>query len=147
MTDSTYKTNRYNIPLINIIKMTGMNRLFFNENIFISSEKEKDYKLAFFAIRKIYNVYELPYPKTFITNTYTAEIAAIKYIFSEVNHILYIWHINCNILVKLKPIIKEQFNNSDDDNNKNNSRLKIILRKTDQLAEFLNKKFKKFKRH
>ncbi len=88
---------------------------------------EKNYKLIFFAIRKLYNIYELPYPKTFVINTYTAEIAAIEYIFPRVNHILYIWHINCNILAKLKPIIKEQFNSGDDDNNKNNSRSKIIL--------------------
>ncbi len=88
VTDSTYKTNRFNIPLINIIKMTGMNRSFFNGSIFIPGEKKKDYKLVFFAIRKLYNVYELPYPKTFVTNAYTAEITAIKYIFPEVNHIL-----------------------------------------------------------
>src|SRR6266511_1476190 len=40
ITDLTYKTNRFNIPLINIIKMTDMNRSFFNENIFIPGEKE-----------------------------------------------------------------------------------------------------------
>ncbi len=140
MTDLTYKTNRFNMPLINIIKMTSMNRLFFNESIFIPGEKEKNYKLVFFAIRKLYNVYELSYPKTFVTNAYTAEIAAMKYIFPRINHILYIWHINCNIQTKLKPIIKEQFNNSDDNNNEDNSRSEIILRKTNQLTKFLNKK-------
>ncbi len=140
VTDSTYKTNRFNMPLINIIKMTGMNRSFFGGNIFISDEKEKNYKLVFFAIRKLYNVYKLYYPKTFVTDACAAEITAIKYIFSGVNHILYIWHINCNILAKLKLIIKEQFNSGDDDDNGDNSRLEVILRKTNQLAKFLNKK-------
>src|SRR6266536_255902 len=89
MTDLTYKTNKFNKPLINIVEMTGMNRLFFGGNIFIPGEKEKDYKLVFFAIRKLYDVYELSYPKTFVTDAYIAKIAAIKYIFPEVNHILY----------------------------------------------------------
>ncbi len=140
MTDSTYKINRFNMSFINIIRMTGMNRSFFGGSIFISGEKEKNYKLVFFAIRKLYNVYELFYPKIFVTNACAAEIAVIEYVFFGVNHILCIWYINCNILVKLKPIIKEQFNSGDDDNDEDNSRLEIILRKTDQLAKFLNKK-------
>ncbi len=135
-----YKTNRFNMSLINIIRMTGINRSFFNGNIFIPGEKEKDYKFVFFAIRKLYNIYELPYPKTFVTDACAAEITVIKYIFPGVNYILYIWHINCNILAKLKSIIKEQFNNNDDDDNKDNSQLEIILRKTDQLTKFLNRK-------
>jgi len=106
VTDVIYKINRFNMPLINIIRMTSMNRLFFNGSIFIPGEKEKDYKLVFFAIRKLYNVYELSYLKIFVTDAYTAEIAAMECVFSGVNHILCIWHINCNILAKLKPIIK-----------------------------------------
>src|SRR6266536_5815518 len=140
VTNLTYKNKRFNMPLINIIGMTGMNRLFFGGSIFIPGEKKKDYKFVFFAIRKLYNVYELSYLMIFVTNACAAEIAAIECVFFGVNHILCIWYINCNILIKLKPIIKEQFNNGDDDNNEDNSRLEIILRKTNQFAEFLNKK-------
>src|SRR6266536_6056547 len=74
VTDLMYKTNRFNMPLVNIIGMTGMNRSFFDGSMFISGEKEKDYKLVFFAIRKLYDVYELPYSKTFVTDAYAAEI-------------------------------------------------------------------------
>ncbi len=66
-----------------------MNQLFFNGNIFILDEK-KDYKFVFFAIRKLYNIYELFYLKIFIIDIYIVKIAAIKYIFPEVNYILYI---------------------------------------------------------
>ncbi len=45
--DLTYKINRFNMFLVNIIRMIGINRLFFDENIFILDEKEKDYKLFF----------------------------------------------------------------------------------------------------
>jgi len=88
MTDLTYKINRFNMPLVNIIEMIGMNRLFFGGSIFIPGEKEKDYKLVFFAIRKLYDVYELLYSKIFVTDVCAAEIAAIECIFPGVNHIL-----------------------------------------------------------
>jgi len=88
VTDLTYKINIFNIPLINIVKMTDMNRSFFGGSMFIPNEKEKDYKLVFFAIRKLYDIYELPYPKIFVTDAYTAEIAAIECVFFGVNHIL-----------------------------------------------------------
>src|SRR6266536_5643522 len=39
VTDLIYKINRFNMSLINIIKMTGMNPLFFGGNIFIPGEK------------------------------------------------------------------------------------------------------------
>ncbi len=48
VTDLMYKINRFNISLVNIIEMTGMNRSFFGGSMFISGEKEKDYKLVFF---------------------------------------------------------------------------------------------------
>ncbi len=111
------------MPLINIIGMTGTNRNFFTESMFIPGERYEDYILVFFTIRKLYNVYELRYPLTFVTDAYPAEIAVIKRVFPGVNHILYIWHINCNILAKLKSLIKTQFNreNSKDVNNKADS--------------------------
>ena len=90
ITDSTYKTNIFQIPLVNIIKMTGTNRNFFTKSIFIPGERYEDYILVFFIIRKLYDVYKLRYLSTFVTNACPAEIAAIKRVFSGINHILYI---------------------------------------------------------
>ncbi len=47
MTDSTYKINRFNMSLVNIVGITDINRLFFGGSIFIPGEKKKDYKLVF----------------------------------------------------------------------------------------------------
>ncbi len=90
VTDLMYKINRFNMSLVNIIRITGMNRLFFGGSMFIPGEKEKDYKFIFFAIRKLYDVYKFPYSKIFVTDACAVEIAVIKYIFPGVNHILYI---------------------------------------------------------
>ncbi len=141
--DSTYKTNIFQIPLINIIGMTAQNRSFFTKNIFIPDEKEKNYKLIFYTIRKIYDNYGILYPSTFITDTCPAEIAAIKYIFPNINHILCIWHINYNILTKLKPLIKAQFDRENGNNVKNIINTQIFSQtrnKTKKLTKYLNVK-------
>ncbi len=130
--------------------MTGTNRNFFVGSIFILDKRYEDYILIFFTIRKLYNVYKLRYPSTFVTNTYPAEIAAIKRVFPNINHILCIWHINCNILAKLKSLIKTQFNreNSKDvDDEADSQTISQTQTKTEKLAEYLNAKWKKFKRH
>src|SRR6266536_5558520 len=98
------------MSFINVIRMTGTNRNFFTKSIFISGERYEDYILVFFAIRKLYDVYKLRYLLIFVTDTCPAEIAVIERVFPGVNHILCIWHINCNILAKLKSLIKTQFN-------------------------------------
>jgi len=131
------------MPLINIVGMIGQNRSFFIRNIFIPGEKEKNYKLVFYTIKKIYDNYEIPYPSTFITDACPAEIAAIKYIFPNINHILCIWHINCNILAKLKPLIKTQFDRENSNNIKNIINTQTFSQarnKIKKLTEYLNVK-------
>ncbi len=138
------------MPLINVIRMTDTNRNFFTRSMFIPDERYEDYILIFFTIRKLYNVYKLRYPSIFVINIYPAEIAAIKRVFPNINHILCIWHINCNILAKLKWLIKTQFNreNSKNINNEANSQtISQTQTKTEKLAEYLNAKWKEFKRH
>jgi len=62
----------------------------------------------------------LLYPETVVTDTNSAEIKILKRIFSNTNHIPCIFHVNNNILSKIKPKIKVEFNrenryNSDDE--------------------------------
>src|SRR6266536_4308048 len=45
--DTTYKTNKFRIPLVNIIKMISINRNFYTTNIFLAGEKKEDYDIIF----------------------------------------------------------------------------------------------------
>ncbi len=111
--------------------------------MFIPGEKQKNYKLVFYAIRKIYDNYGIPYPSTFITDACPAEIAAMECIFFNINYILCIWHINCNILIKLKPLIKAQFdreNGNDVENIVNAQIFSQARNKIKKLVEYLNVK-------
>ena len=102
--------------------MTGMNRNFYAASVFLAGEKEEDYDIIFSDFKILYDFWKLLYSVTFITDSCETEIKVLKKIFSEVNHILYIFHINNNILVKLKPKIKIKYNRENDltsDNNNN----------------------------
>ena len=50
ITDLIYKTNIFQMPLINVIRMTGTNRNFFAGSMFIPGERYEDYILIFFTI-------------------------------------------------------------------------------------------------
>ena len=53
--DTTYKTNRFRILLINIIKITSMNRNFYTTNIFLAGEKKTNYDIIFFNLKILYD--------------------------------------------------------------------------------------------
>ncbi len=73
-----------------------------------------------------YDFFKISYLLIFVTDFCEIEIKAIKKIFFKANHILCIFHINNNILVKLKSKIKAEYNrenglDSDDNSVKKNS--------------------------
>ncbi len=117
----TYKTNKFRIPLINIIKITNINRNFYTTNIFLNNEKEKNYDIIFSNLKILYDFQKLPYSVTFITDFYKIKIKTLKKIFPKVNHILYNFHINNNILMKLKSKIKIEYNHENGFTNNNNN--------------------------
>src|SRR6266498_852989 len=53
--DTMYKTNRFRMLLINIIKITGINQNFYTINIFLTSEKEEDYDIIFSDLKILYD--------------------------------------------------------------------------------------------
>ena len=119
--DAIYKTNRFRISFINIIRMTGMNQNFYAASVFIAGEKEKDYNMVFLNIQILYDFFKILYPSIFVTDSCEAEIKTLKKIFFKANYILCIFHINNNILVKLKPKIKAEYNRENGLDNDNNS--------------------------
>jgi hypothetical protein len=102
------------MPLINIIGMTACNKSFFAGSAFVPSEKILDFIWLFNTIKKIYDTYNLAYPKTFVTDGDKHMAKTLQRVFPSVNHILCIWHVNRNIQTKLISVIKRQYDNSED---------------------------------
>ncbi len=137
------------MPLVNIIRITRINRNFYTTNIFLAGEKKNDYDMVFSNLKDLYDFWKLPYPLTFVTNTYETEIKTLKKIFPKTNHILCIFHINNNILVKLKPKIKAEYNRENglnNDNEKNSTQLSTQqkMTKSQKISKYVNRKWKSF---
>jgi hypothetical protein len=111
--DSTYKTNRFQLPVVNIIGLTPINRLFFAGSAFIKSEKIDDYVYVFNSIKNLYDVKKLPYPRTFITDGDEEIEKAMMIVFPTSGHMLCIFHVNANIQTRFRPKIRARWDQSD----------------------------------
>ncbi|CAJ0752946.1 11882_t:CDS:2, partial [Entrophospora sp. SA101] len=79
--DCTYKTNRYRMPLLNVVGMTSFNTTFFSCFAFLKDEKEADYEWALSYISKIFN--GMSHPKVIVTYQELALMNVIGRIFPE----------------------------------------------------------------
>jgi hypothetical protein len=111
--DSTYRTNRYKMPLVNIIGITPCNKSFFAGSAFIPSERVLDFEYVFKTIKKVYDIAKLSYPTTFVTDGDPHVATAMHRVFPEANHILCIWHVNGNIQTRILPVIRRAYDRSD----------------------------------
>jgi hypothetical protein len=102
MLDCIYKTNKFNMPLLNICTMTGSNKVVQVGLCFLASEKEGDYDWAMRILRKIMREYSIKQPLTVVTDRELALINSLSIHFDGSHYILYRWHININVLAKTK---------------------------------------------
>jgi MULE transposase domain len=106
--DATYKTNRFNMPLLNIVGMAPNNMSFFAASMFLPGEVDVDFEWAFQQLKEVYDVQKLPYPRVILTDADGAQARAIKKVFPNTIHLLCIWHVNKNIQKKIRPLFKKE---------------------------------------
>jgi hypothetical protein len=104
----TYKTNRYKMPLFDIIGTTCLNEVFYIEVCFMAKEEEEDYAWALEELRQL--MLENIKPKVIGTDRDLALINAIKRVFLESKQIFCFWHIEKNVLVHASTTFKEEEN-------------------------------------
>jgi hypothetical protein len=95
--DATYKTNRFNMPLFNIVGMVPNNMSFFAASAFFLSEADVNFEWALQKLKDVYDAQKLPYPKVILTDADGALARAITKIFLITAYLLCIWHVNKNI--------------------------------------------------
>jgi MULE transposase domain len=94
--DCTYKTNRFGMPLFNIVGFTCTYKTFNVGFVFMSNELECNYCWALREFKKITE------PKVICTDRELALMNAIGIVFPNTKNLLCIWHINKNILANCK---------------------------------------------
>jgi len=98
--DCTYKTNKFGMPLMNIIGITSVNTSFFVGFVFLDSETIPYYS---WALEKLKEILKNKSPNVFATDRdRLAIMRSLEIIYPESGNILCTWHINKNILAKCK---------------------------------------------
>ena len=106
--DCTYKTNRYRMPLLDIVGSTACNGTFYVAFAFLSTEKQESYDFVLNNLANVYRQLTLPPPKTILTDKDKALLKSINEIFPRTDSMLCHWHINKNLLTKARPIIRKE---------------------------------------
>ena len=107
-----YKINKYRMFLFIISNQTAMTIYFYVVFCFIVKETNSDYCWIFIQLKILYMRLKFSNPTVFVIDMKKTLIFSIKMIFFNVNHLLYLWHINNNMLVNCKKAfdIKKKWN-------------------------------------
>ncbi|KAJ5090411.1 hypothetical protein N7532_009095 [Penicillium argentinense] len=111
--DCTYKTNRYNMPLLDIVGFTCTGASIYLGWAFIVNEREETYKIVMVYLLEMYehlheNDRSFPSaPSTILTDKEPALINAVHAIFPSTKTIICIWHINMNVMKKALPLLRK----------------------------------------
>ena len=98
--DCTYKTNKYKMPLLDVVGVSSFNTSFYSCFAFIQKEGEEDYVWALTMFRDILSVEN--YPSVIVSDRELALMNAIRIVFPRTMNLLCIWHIEKNVLRNCK---------------------------------------------
>ncbi|KAK1837369.1 mutator-like element, partial [Colletotrichum chrysophilum] len=96
--DCTYKTNKYGMPLLDIVGVDACQRSFCIAFAFLSGEAEDDYTWALERVRSLYDQCNARLPAVVLTDRCLACINAVAAIFPSSASLLCLWHANKAVL-------------------------------------------------
>ena len=102
--DMTYKTNKYRLPLFEIVGVTYTCLSFSAGFVFLTSEKEKNYIWALQKIRGSLLTSHVG-PEVIVSDKDLALMNAISTVFSKATNLLCRFHINKNVKEKCKMLV------------------------------------------
>jgi MULE transposase domain len=104
--DCTYKVNRYNMPVLNVVGISHLRKTFFICFVFMGEETEGHYRWALNTIARV--IYLGEPPKVVITDRDLALMKAIQIELPDCKHMLCTWHIEKNVVAKCSKIMARQ---------------------------------------
>lgn len=106
--DSTYRTNRYGMPLLHIVGRMSTNNTFTIALCFMRSETETNYTWALTELAR--HLDGQMCPLVILTDREVALINAVEKVFPTAKHILCVWHITKNISANCKALFPAKKN-------------------------------------
>ncbi|KAJ3455099.1 hypothetical protein MRS44_013699 [Fusarium solani] len=101
--DCTYKTNKYGMPLLDIIGVDASQRSFCIAFAFLSGESEEDYTWALDRLRSMYQLCGAALPSIILTDRCLACMNAVARCFPSAISLLCLWHANKAVLRYCQP--------------------------------------------
>lgn len=100
--DATYKTNRYQVSLVEIVGVTSTNMTFCIAFVFMHKQKESNY---IWALNRLKSTIDCICPRVIVTDRELALMNACKIVFPDAKQLLCRWHIYQSILKNCRPLI------------------------------------------
>ena len=101
--DCTYKTNKYGMPLLDMIGIDACQRSFCIAFAFLSGETETDYIWALSRLKSLYGQCDAALPSIILTDRCLACINASSTLFLSSTILICIWHANKAVLTRCQP--------------------------------------------
>ena len=102
--DCTYKTNRYRLPLFEVVGVTSTNMTFSIAFAYLASEKTDHYEWVLRRLRALMEDIGAELPRVMLTDRELALMSAIDRVFPTSRHLLCRWHINKNVAANCKKL-------------------------------------------
>jgi hypothetical protein len=90
----TFKTNQFNMTLVNVSVVTATNQTVLLGQAFLSLLEIVGYLWLMKYLKKLYIKLELEDPASIATDTEQALVTAIRRVFPTSKHLLCVWHVN-----------------------------------------------------
>ena len=105
--DCTYKTNKYGMPLLDMIGVDAAQRSFCIAFAFLSGETEEDYTWALEQLKSLYEQCNTTLPSVILTDRCLAAMNAASALFPSAATLICIWHANKAVLARCQPAFPE----------------------------------------
>ena len=102
--DCTYKTNKYGMPLLDMIGIDACQRSFCIAFAFLSGEAEEDYIWALNRLKSLYGQCGTALPSIILTDRCLACINASSNLFPSSTILICIWHANKAVFTRCQPV-------------------------------------------
>ena len=102
--DSTYKTNRYNLPLLQIVGVTNTEISFHVAFAYIGHELALHFSWVLEQLRGICELHSI-HPQVFLTDRDLGCMSAILDVFPAATNLLCHWHVTKNVKAKIKELV------------------------------------------
>ncbi|XP_074266996.1 protein FAR1-RELATED SEQUENCE 5-like [Silene latifolia] len=96
--DSTYKTNLYRLPLVEMVGVTPVGKSFVIVYALVTHESEDGYRWVLQKLKALLN--DVVQPNAIVTDCEQGLLNSIPTVFPDSSHLLCLWHIYANVETK-----------------------------------------------